>query len=213
MPASAADVARFEALAARAADRDEAARKELIERLWPDWISIVSSSRSMGKMARSEDHVHEVVTLAIEKLCKGDARALKLFVAWRERNADKTFFDWIRIVTKNVIRDYVREQLGSSRTPGDELSVKRLLNEFASSPALDEQSFRPPLTATQTARQLLEFAEQRLPADQLHALRSWLAGSSFEDISGELEQGTEDARKLLRAAVATLRREFGDGQH
>jgi DNA-directed RNA polymerase specialized sigma24 family protein len=114
----------------------------------------------------------------------------------------------MRIVTKNVIRDYAREQLGSRNVASDGLSSKRLLNEFAYSPALEELGIRPPLTAAQTARELLEFARSRLPPEQLDVLHRWLEGASFEDIAEELGHTPEVVRKLTRSAVATLRRHF-----
>jgi hypothetical protein len=117
MDASGVDVERLEALAGRAAHGDAAARQELIEQMQPLWSEIVSKSRSLGRLASSNEHVQQVALLAIEKLNKANGHALRLYVSWRERNRDKTFLDWIQIVTKNVIRDYVRAQLGSPRKP------------------------------------------------------------------------------------------------
>lgn len=205
------DLAFCEELAARAAEGDASACRALVEHLWPAWVDAVRSNRSMGALAAADDHVHEVVTRLAEKIGRADGRGLRLYRPWRERNPDKTFADWIRIVTKNVIRDYVREQLGPVTSGDGEVSLKRLLNEFASSPALEEQGVRPPLTAAQTARELLEFARKRLPAGQLRALALWLEGATFEDIASELGSDVEEARKLLRAGVATLRREFAGG--
>jgi hypothetical protein len=65
------------------------------------------------------------------------------------------------------------------------------------------------MTAAQTARQLLEFAREHLPEDQLGALMMWLEGATFEEIAEELGLGEpEAARKTQRAAVAALRRHF-----
>lgn len=203
------DSARCEALAERGAAGDEGARRDLVEALWPSLLDLVRSSRSMGPLARSDDHVHEVATRLVEKLAGRDGHVLRTYAPWRERNAGRTFADWLRIVTKNATRDYVREQVGPRRGDPDEPSLKRLLNEFASSPALEELGVRPPLTAAQTARELLEFARARLPAQQLRVLASWLEGASFDDIGAETGTNGAEARKLLRAAVATLRRQFG----
>ena len=213
MSSASIDVALCESLAKRAAAGDAEACKNLVEHLWPAWIGMVRSSRSMGALARSEDHVHDVVARLVEKLGRADGRGLRLYPAWRERNPTKTFGDWIRIVTKNAIRDYAREKLGSSRAPPGEISAKRLLNEFASSPVLEELGVRPPLTAAQTARELFEFAETRLAVDQLQALRMWLEGATFEDMAQELGVAPDETRKLLRAGVATLRRHFAAAEH
>lgn len=203
------DVALCEALATRAAEGDPVARQKLIEHLWPAWVASVRSSRTMGAFAQSEDAVHNVVVRLVEKLAKPEGRGIRLYVSWRQRHPEKTFADWIRIVTKNAIRDYVREQLGPPVASG-EPSVKRLLNEFASSAALEELGVRPPFTLAQTARELVEFARQRLPVDQVLVLQAWLEGAEFEDIARDRGGTAEDARRSMRAAVGRLRREFGD---
>jgi hypothetical protein len=114
----------------------------------------------------------------------------------------------MRIVAANLVRDYVREQMGSRRANLDEPSPKRILNEFSMSPALDELGVRPPMTAAQTARELLDFARTRLSPLQLRALALWLEGTSFDPMDQELEVAAGEGRKLLRAAVAVLRRHF-----
>jgi RNA polymerase sigma factor (sigma-70 family) len=197
-----------ETLVARAAEGDAAACRALVEHLWPAWIDIVKSSRSLREVGHADDVVHDVVAKLVEKIGRADGRGAKFYVQWHGRNPDKTFEDWIRIVTKNAIRDYLRQKLGPRNPTPGEPSLKRLLNEFASSPALEELGVRPPLTAAQTARELLEFARTRLPTEQLTVLGAWLEGASFEDMEKEHGVTAEDARKLVRAAVATLRRHF-----
>lgn len=195
------------ALALRGAAGDGEACKRLVEHLWPVWIEIARASKTIRPLGGSEDHAHEIAVRLVEKMGKPSG-GLRLYPPWRERNAEKSFGDWMRIVTKNVIRDYAREQLGSKNASSDGLSMKRLLNDFAYSPALEELGIRPPLTAAQTARELLEFARSRLPPEQLDVLHRWLEGASFEDIAQELRQTPDAVRKLTRSAVATLRRQF-----
>jgi DNA-directed RNA polymerase specialized sigma24 family protein len=202
------DPARCEELARRAVSGDGAARQELVELLWPFWIETARTSRSMGAFARSEDAVHSVAMTLLEKIGQADGRALALYGDWSRRHPDKDFADWMRIVTKNAIRDYVRDQMGPRPETG-EISVKRLLNEFASSAAAETLGVRPPFTAAQTARELLEFAKASLPPEQLRVLDGWLQGARFEDMAIELGGSAEQARSLMRAAVATLRRRFG----
>ena len=164
----------------------------------------------MGRFARSDDHVDAVVGALVEKIARPDGRALRRYVDWRASRSDQTFANWIRIVTKNAIRDYLRDQLGTSnRTPAGEPSAKRLLNEFATAPAADvERGHRPPVTAAQTARELLDFAHSRLPAGHFRALRHWLAGESFEEIGRTDGEPAAEARRKIRASVAVLRRHF-----
>jgi DNA-directed RNA polymerase specialized sigma24 family protein len=210
-PLDGIDMARCEALARQAAEGNAGAATALVEALWPGLQRVVRTQRSLGPLAKSDDHVHDVLAKIVEKLSAREGRSLKLYVAWRDRNPDKTLADWLRIVTKNLARDHVREHLGESRGAGPdrEPSVKRLLNELASSPAWERIGVRPPMTAAQTARQLLEFAQSRLPPDQFGALTRWLDGASFEDLQSELGvANVEESRRLVRAAVAVLRRHF-----
>lgn len=204
------DRRRCEELVKASAGGDGAAWTALVKEIWPYLIHLAKSSRSMGAMARSEDHVRNVVTAVVAKLGRDDRRGLNLSLSWCARNTSKGFDDWLRVVTTNVIRDYVRHELGDalSRT-GAEPSVTGFLNEFRTSPILDSLGIRPPITAAQTARELLQFAENHLPALQLSALRAWLDGHELGEIA---EQGAlpdaDEARKLVRAAIATLRRHF-----
>ena len=202
-----------EKLAERAASGDASAGRPLVEHLWPVWVEMVRGSRSLGELGRSDDHVHDVIARLVEKIGRADGRGLRLYAPWRERNPEKTFEDWIRIVTKNTVRDYVRKQLGPRRPPPGVSSLKRLLDEFASSPLLEELGVRPPLTAAQTAREPAEFARTRLPTDQLRLLGAWLEGASFDDMARETGMSADDAKKLVRAAVATLRRHFAPDEH
>ncbi len=137
------DVAACDSLASRAASGDAAALRTLVERLWPAWLEIIASSRSMGTFARSEDHVRNVATRLVEKVQQRDGHALRLYALWLERHPGKNLLDWIRIITANAVRDYVTAQLGPRQPSGDEPSAKRLLNEFASSALLDELGVRP----------------------------------------------------------------------
>jgi DNA-directed RNA polymerase specialized sigma24 family protein len=196
---------------ARAAGGDAHARHQLLESLWSTWGEMVRANRSMGSFAKSNDHVDNVVGKLVEKFGRPDGHALRQYLAWRADHDQQTFADWLRIVTKNAIRDYVRAQLGSdSASATGELSVKRVLNEFAMSPAIEELGVRPPVTAAQTARELFEFATERLPAEQLRVLRQWLDGATFDEIAAEDGIARADAQRSVRASIAVLRRHFID---
>jgi hypothetical protein len=89
-----------------------------------------------------------------------------------------------------------------------------MLNSLASLlPAHDDHrlAFRPSMTQLQLARELLEYAERALDPAQFRALRRWIDGASFDELAAELGLATpRDADKLVRAALAKLRRHFGD---
>jgi hypothetical protein len=180
--------------------------RELVELLWPELTRLVRATRAMAVLARSEDHVANAVLLVLEKLSKDGCRAARLERTWREAHPDKTVGDWLRIVTANVARDYVRERTGRSSSALD----KRLVLSLATL-LPDDDELRPASMLSQTsshaARELARWAEEQLPPDQRAALSSWLQAASFEDIATEI--GVVDAaaaKRVVRAAVAALRR-------
>jgi len=199
-----------DALARRAIAGDADAWRELVGHLWTPALRIVATSRSMRRFGATPDHAKDVVTNVLGKLGDAGARGLKLYGPWRERSPDKTFADWIRIVLANAVRDYVRDHAAESpEAERRELSVTRLLNQFATSGAIEEIGERPAVTAAQTARQLRAYAERHLPEAELRVLMLWIEGSTFEEIAAEIGHGDAEAtRKQLRAAVAVLRRRF-----
>ncbi len=202
------DIARAEGLAREAAQGDRRSFQSLVELIWPDLDRSMRSSRRLAAAAATDDGPEDVALRIIEKLQSDDFRALRLYVDWRDRHPEKSFADWLRIVAANATRDYLRELRGYSA--GDGLPTpKQLLNAFSGVNSADEIGTRPPMTWAQTARQLLEFAEERLPEPQRRALSAWLQGEDFEEISRtQALGGGAEARRVVRAAIAVLRREF-----
>jgi DNA-directed RNA polymerase specialized sigma24 family protein len=193
-----------EELAARALAGDAIASRRLVEVLWPWLMVFVRSNRSMRSRADREDEVRNVVTQIVEKLL----RRLSTYPGWRTTNREKSIADWLRILSKNAIRDYLRERLGPRPAPGEEPSAKRFLNDFTSWEQLEERGERPPRTLAETVRELLEFASAQLPAAQVSALARWLEGADATEIGEALSVPSAEAQRLVRAAVATLRRQF-----
>jgi DNA-directed RNA polymerase specialized sigma24 family protein len=202
------DLRLCEDLARKGSAGDRQACHDLVEHLWQSWVEMVRTNRSMGPLADSEDHVHNVVARLIDRLGQPGG-GLRRYPSWRESHPDRTFADWMRIVTANLVRDYVREQLGPRRSSASGPSPKRLLNEFTLYCSVEELGVRPPITLAQTARELMDFARSRLSPTQCRALELWLEGIEFGQIDQELGLAEGQARKLLRAGVATLRRHFG----
>lgn len=205
------DVELCEACVQRFVNGEEKARNELVAHLWPFWLSAIATNRSMGAYRSSEDHIHNVAVALAVKLGAPDSDALNQYRAWRAVNPEKNFGDWMRIVLANAVRDYVRAQLGSRRATADEPSPKQLLNEFAAAGQEREFGVRPPFTDARTARELLEFARNRLDPIRLRILEMWLVGETPEHIQATLQLPDDDARKLLRATLAVLRRHFAEG--
>ncbi len=202
------DVELCEELARRATNGDVVACQKLIEHLWPNWLQLVRASRSMGTLANSEDHVYEVATRLVAKLGAKNGRVLNLYFSWNETHPNQDFGDWMRIVTANAVRGYVREQMGSRPVSRDAPSLKRLLNEYVLAPVDGEQGVRPAMTQDQTARELAEFAKLKLPAKQLQALSVWLEGGSLDEFEMQFRLSAGQGRRLLRAAIGVLRRHF-----
>jgi hypothetical protein len=211
-----ADLASLVAYVPRVIAGDDAAWKELVARLEPHLIPLLRRSRTLAPLRNSIDDCRAVMISVLERLSKDNYRGLRLFQPWANANPGKDFGDWIRIVTANMARDHVSSRLGEagrSAEPDDVPLNKRMLNTLASLlPADDDYrlAFRPSMTNVQLARELLEYAARSLEQTQLRALRRWMDGATFEEIAAELGLAApRDADKLVRAALARLRRHFG----
>jgi len=201
-----------EEIVSRVLRGDRSAWMSLFTKYGPVVAAIARTNRSMGSYRNSEDDVRNVMAQVFERLRRDDYRALRTFAPWRDKNSGKSFNDWITIVTVNVVRNYITGKLGAPKA--DKASAKQMVNTFADALKLDgdEPLVRPQMTNRETANQILEYAREHLAEDQMAALAGWLEGSSFDDIAAELRLG--DARaadKLLRAALAKLRRHFSSG--
>jgi hypothetical protein len=199
---------------------DASAWKELVVRLEPQLLQLLRGGRTLGPLRHSVDDCRAVMISVLERLRKDDFRSLRLFPPWADAHPGKDFGDWIRIVTVNIARDHMSARLGDasrSAASDDEAPLnKRMLNTLASLlPGDDDHrlAFRPAMTNVQMARELLEYAARSLESAQLRALRRWMDGASHDEIASELGlAGSRDADKLVRAALARLRRHFGAGQ-
>lgn len=196
----------LEALARSALAGDRQAFGRFSLAVWP--LVEASVRRSASDV---EDERQEIFTRLLERFERDDFQGLRAYDGWKERHPEKDFLDWMRIVLANMTRDRLRERVGRAReSDGKELpSAKRLLNEIARLEPLDAVSYRPPMTSLQTAREILEFASEHLPPLQARALAAWISGESFEALAVATGVDTEDgAVRLVRAALATLRRRF-----
>ncbi len=194
---------------------DGAAWQELAVQLEPLLIKLLRRSRTLGPLRHNVDDCRAVMISVLERLKKDDYRGLRLFAPWAAANPGKDFGDWIRIVTANIARDHVSSRLGHAERGEDEPPLnKRMLHTLASLLPGDEDrrlAFRPLMTHEQLARELLEYAERALDPAQFEAMRRWMDGTSFAELAAELGLATpRDAEKLVRAALARLRRQFGD---
>jgi hypothetical protein len=179
--------------------------------LWPSCLALARRGRALRGIGASDDDVREVGVRTLERLGGGSARAMGLLDDWLSRHPGKDPVDWLRIVVANIARDYVRARVGGRPVdPEERLNLKARLNVCVLSLTEGDGASRPPFTAASTAREVVAYAKKELPEDQGAALSSWLMGAGFEEIGEDLGlAGPEEAKKLLRAAVASLRRRFG----
>jgi hypothetical protein len=208
-------LATLAAYVPRVVGGDGAAWQELVTRLEPLLIELLRRSRTLGPMRHSVDDCRTVMISVLERLSKDDYRGLRLFRSWAAAHPGKDFGDWIRIVTVNLARDHVSSRLGVAERADEDVPLnKRMLNTLASRlPGGDDEriGFRPSMTEAQHVRELLEYAARALEPGQFRGLRGWMEGASFAELSAELGlAGPRDADKLVRAALARLRRHFGD---
>lgn len=203
------DLASLATAVPRVVDGEASAWTELVLQLEPHLMALLRSSRSLGPLRHSLDDCRAVMISVLERLRKDEFRGLRLFLTWAEVNPGKDFGDWIRIVTVNTARDHMSSRLGE-RTDLN----KRMLNTLASMLPADDDTrlaFRPEMTDVQLARELLEYAARSLEATQLRALRRWMDGASHDELARDLGLASpRDADKLVRAALARLRRHFGE---
>jgi len=200
------DSALCESMARRGAEGDVQARQNLIEYLWPHWLTLIRFSPRMASLGKSDDDVYNVATQLVAKLGDKQARALVSFVSWQASHHDQDFGDWIRIVTSNAVRSYVLQRRGSHPPKESVPSVTGVINEYTRG----ADGVRPPMTLAQTARELIDYAKLRLPANQVETLSLWLEGGSFEEIETKLGLSAGKGKRLLKAAIAVLRRHFND---
>ncbi len=212
------DEARCRELCGRARSTADPAWRELIGLLWPELERQLLAGKTLRGLGRSDDHARNVAVLVLEKLGRDHCRALGLYETWAAARPEKTFGDWLRIVVTNTARDYLRERKGRAARTEEAAAGgaidKRLLHSLAA--LLPDEDDLPAASAlsqssSYAAKQLLAWAEGHLSEDQREALRLWLAGDSFEEMASSL--GVADAaasKRVLRAAVATLRRHVAE---
>ena len=208
------DPVRAGALAAGVVAGDPLAAHDFIALLWPHCVRLAAASPVLRRLANRDDLAHDVATRLVEKLGSPGSPQLASFFEWQRAHTDKQIDDWLRIVITNASRDAARRDrrqvLGSAHDP-DAPSVKRFLNEFGAAALPPEIATLPRMTPAQTARQVLAYARAHLAEQPLACLGLWIEGRDFDEIAREVGLASdEDARKSLRAAVATLRRKFAE---
>jgi DNA-directed RNA polymerase specialized sigma24 family protein len=187
---------------------DETAWQQLWQAVEPTLHAVVRQPRVLGRLAQSEDDCRNVAVAVMARLRADRFARLAQYTAARQHNPALPFLAWLAVVTRRVAIDYLR---------GHEAYVDRRHDRDASSPgawrqigALPSDSQltggRPPVTGRGTAREVYAVASAELPVEQRAALAAWLEGATFDEIPAR--GAPRRAEKLMRAAVASLRRRF-----
>ena len=199
-------------LVVEAAEGQESAWSKLWLEIEPLLMRLASSPRVSGRLSQNVDDCRNIVVEVMARLRDDQFRRLRMFLDSQSENPDLEFIPWLRVVARRVIIDYLRghghyidrrRNRNSGSAPGRWVEINRLTR----SSRLD--GIRPPVTNTSVALSMLRYAYSELPADQLAALERWIIGAGYSDIAGDLQlEGSEAAKKLVRAALQRLRREF-----
>jgi len=187
---------------------DEAAWQRLWQAVEPTLLAILRQPRVLGRLAHSEDDCRNVAVAVMARLHAHQFARLAQYAAARRDNPALPFLAWLTVVTRRVAVDYLRSH---------EAYVDRRHERDASSPGAWRQigtlpsdsqlpGGRPPITGLGTAREVYAVASAELPVEQRAALAAWLEGATFDEIPAR--GAPRAAAKLVRAAVASLRRRF-----
>ncbi len=128
------------------------------------------------------------------------------------RKPSTPFRGWLINLVRFAAREHVRVRLGWRAAMGAGPSKRALGTDATRLSDVAEAGQRPPLTDYVTVKALVDeisaFTEE-FPKAMRQALTLWLADLDFDEIAAELalDQRAE-ARKLVRAAQARLRKQF-----
>jgi len=199
----------LETLVVAAAGGDERAWQELWAAIEPQLLRLVAQPRFLGPLGQREDDRRNIVVAVMARLRADEFHRLKLYLEAKRKNERLRFFGWLRVVAKRVGIDYLRAHPDYVRRDESQASAPgRWVEAGTLPPASRIFGERPPMTNRGTVRELLAFAANSIPPDQLRALQMWAASESFGDIARALACTSEDAERLVRAALERLRRKY-----
>lgn len=184
-------------LARRGAAGDREAIHALVGNLYDSWVASLRSGWRLRYSTDPEDDARDIALRIFEKIAT--PTTLQTYVDWCERHPRMRFCDWMNIVVANETRTFLR------------LSRNALRNLIYLNSSDSQPSVRPPFTDGYLAKQLagLFGGMGLLTERQSTALSLWLEGGSFDEVCHELGCTEAEARGLVRAAVARIRRKFG----
>jgi DNA-directed RNA polymerase specialized sigma24 family protein len=209
-----ADETEIEALVEASARADEHAWKNLWAVIEPVLLRIIAQPHFLGRLGQREDDRRNIVVAVMARLRAENFHRLQLYLDARRANPRLRFISWLRVVTKRVGVDYMRQHQDYVRRHDDDASTPgRWVDAGTLPPASQLVGERPPVTNRGTAQKLLQYAEGAIPNDHRRALELWAQSESFPSIARILGLDTAtEAERIVRAAIERLRRRFRDAQ-
>ena len=198
----------IEELVAEALSGDEPAWQRLWQQVEPMLRAMVRRPQVLGRLSRSEDDCRNIVVEVMARLRARQFARLAQYVEARRQHPTLPFLGWLAVVARRVAIDYMRRHdTYVDRRHEKDASRPGAWREIEALPS-DSQlpGARPPVTGRGTAHELYAYAGAELPLDQRAALAAWLEGSTFDEISARGQP--RDGKKLVRAALGALRRQF-----
>lgn len=183
------DLATLAADVPQVIEGDLAAWDEFVFQAEPQLLLLLRRSRTLGPLRHNVDACRAVMLSVLERISNDNFRGLRMWVQWANAHPGKDFGDWIRLLTMNVARDHMIQMLDAMLPADDDDRLSMTMS---------------------MSRELREYAALWLESTQLRALHRWIDGASLDQIARELRLASSlDADKLVRAALARLRRHFG----
>ena len=201
-----------EGLVADAAGGNEAAWVALWLQVEPMLLRLARSPRVSGRMSEDEDDCRNIVVEVMARLRDDGFRRLRLYVEQHDRNPGLAFEPWLRVVARRVTIDYMRghgDYIDRRRNRNPSSPPGRWVHHTPLTSTSRLHGVRPPITNRGAAMAMLRFAYRELPPEQMRALERWIIGVGFVEIADELVLDDDrEAKRLVRAALQKLRREF-----
>lgn len=183
---------------------------------WPEFLRTLEQALApfwrrmpIGRLKDREDDRRNIATAMFEKLHRDDLGALRGYFAAAPR---PPFRAWIHTVFVRTGIDYQRGHDEYVRAPAAAATSRPRWRELVSLRS-SAPGARPAVTDEQLVREMLDFLDEGAGdarrARYRRGVELWLADRSDDEIAAELQlAGAKEARNLVRAALAVLRRRF-----
>ncbi len=203
----------LEELVADAVDGDQRAWGTLWQALEPRLLGLIRRPQFSGPLSARDDDCRNIALAVMARLRDDDYRRLRGYLEAKRTKPGLKLMPWLIVMTKRVTIDYLRssDQYVDRRRDADASAPGQWIDNEPLPPPSRSGGQRPPFTRRGTAREILSYCGHELATDQRAALELWTEGASSDDIASALAlPDANAATRLVRAALARLRRHFRD---